>query len=872
MQNTKWKLKNIASGNINLPIDKDILSILAGRSIIKKQDIIDFINPDLKKLTEPNKLYDMQKAVKRLITAIKNDEKICIYGDYDVDGITSTSILYIGLKNLGAQYVDYYIPVRDEGYGLNNEALKSIKDKNNDIIITVDCGITSYNEIEYANKLGLTTIITDHHTLLKPEVPNAYAVINPKRLENTYGFDGLAGVGTAFMLLLQLYSEYGKKEEAFDFLDLVAIGTIADIVPLINQNRIIVKFGLERLKNTKNLGLKKLCEKLFIDKGKDYEYTTGDVGFSISPVFNAAGRLQDAKMVVKLLISNNEREIDVIIDELILKNNQRKSIQNSIFEESKNNLEKKQNDYILIDSNKNYHHGVIGIVASKIVDTYYKPAIIMEEKPEEGIAVASCRSIPNFNITKALQFCEKHLIKYGGHSGAAGFTIKIENIKAFSKDINTYAKEVLKQEDFYKLIEIDKIIPIQKISYEFYKTLELLKPFGFGNPTPVFLTKNVLIENAKLIGENKNHLSFDISQKGYSNRAAVWFSNADKLDEINNNLFYDIVYKINVNQYKGKFYTKVMIDDAKVSLLKEDKFSYLNSLYETSFPMKSIFYTNQEIDINTKIHLNFDYARISVYNNRTYISRLDAGISRLLIQTKDFYNFKFKAKIEKITTFENTNAVEIIIKRDYDFESYHKNDMNLFKKIKMELIQDLEYSTLTKKALSLLFRENKSILISNKNIKCNIKINESTHIPLILTFGMYHMKKFNSKALFLTKNSLFTNNAYIKHYFDFKLSKNNSYNYLIIDKNTYFEDIDLSNIKKLIIFDNKNTDIKDIESIKHEIYVPENIQMLSNKAVGDIDINNVFVSSLPNSEKLKIIEKIKNDEIIYADNSIIDIL
>ena len=871
MQNTKWKLKNIGVANNSLPIDNDILSILAGRSIVKKQDIIRFINPSLDNLQDPKKLYDMQKAVERLRKAIKDGEKICIYGDYDVDGITSTSILYIGLKRLGAKYVDYYIPVRDEGYGLNNEALKSIKDSGSDIIITVDCGITSYNEINYANSIGLTTIITDHHTLLKPEVPNAYAVINPKRLENTYGFDGLAGVGTAFMLLLELYNSYNIKEDAFEFLDLVAIGTIADIVPLISQNRIIVKFGLEILKNTTNLGLKKLCDRLFSDKDEDYEYTSGDVGFTIAPVFNAAGRLQDAKMVVKLLISDNEREIDVIIDELLLKNMQRKTIQNEIFEESKKVLEQKSNDYILIDSSKNYHHGVIGIVASKIVDTYYKPAIIMEEKPEEGIAVASCRSIASFNITKALQFCEKYLVKYGGHAGAAGFTIKIENIKKFSEAINEYAKKNLNQEDFYKLIEIDKVIPIQKISYEFYKTLELLKPFGFGNPTPVFLTQNVLLENAKQIGEKKNHLNFDISQKGYSNRGAVWFFKGDKLNEINKNLFYDIVYKININQYKGKYYTKVMVDDVKVSLLKEDKFSYLNSLYETSFPMKSIFYTNQDIDINSELELSFDYERVTVYNKRTYLARLDIGISRLLIQVKNFYNFKFSVKIEKIKRFEETNIVNIIIKRNYDFISYHKNDMNLFKKIKNELIQNLEYSSTTKKALSSLYKDDSSILISSKNILSDIKIDMSTYIPLILTFGMYNMKKHNKKSLFLTKNKLFTTNSYIKYYFDFK-NDNNEYEYLVLDKNTYSENVDIKQFKKLILFDDSIEDYDNYSAIKNNIKLPSNVKLLSSEDIENIDIENIYVKSLPNSEKLKILKKIEENQMILADDSIIDIL
>ena len=233
MQNTKWVLKEKKAQITSLPIDKDILNILATRGITKKEDIINFIQPNIKNLHDPLLLTDLEKAVERIFVAISNDEKICIYGDYDVDGITSTSILYLALKKLGAKNIDFYIPIRDEGYGLNNQAIKQIKDNGADLIITVDCGITSYKEINYANSLGLTVIVTDHHNLLDPVVPNAYAVVNPKRLENKYPFKELAGVGTAFMLVLELFKRKDMYEEALDYIDLVSLGTIADVVPLV---------------------------------------------------------------------------------------------------------------------------------------------------------------------------------------------------------------------------------------------------------------------------------------------------------------------------------------------------------------------------------------------------------------------------------------------------------------------------------------------------------------------------------------------------------------------------------------------------------------------------------------------------------------
>ncbi|WP_067140841.1 single-stranded-DNA-specific exonuclease RecJ [Oceanivirga salmonicida] len=858
MKKTKWDLKK---GNViktNLSVDKDILSILAARNITKKEDIVNFLQPKLENLEDPKLLYDMTKARDRVKKAIENNERICIYGDYDVDGITATSILYLGLQELGATNITYYIPIRDEGYGLNMEALESIKKDNVDLVITVDCGITSYKEIEYANKLGLTTIITDHHTLLNPIVPNAFAVVNPKRLENKYSFNDLAGVGTAFMLLISLFEIYDKREDAFKYIDIVSLGTVADVVSLINQNRIIVKFGLERLANTTNLGLKMLCDKLF-DSEKD-EYTTADIGFAISPVFNAAGRLQDAKLAVKLLTSQNEREISVIINELLSKNSQRKQIQNDIFELAKKELED-IDDFILISSSPTYHHGVIGIVAAKIVDMYYKPSIILEEKTNEGIAVASCRSISNFDITKALQYCSDLLVKYGGHKGAAGFTIKIENIPEFKKKINEYARKNLKEDDFCKVISIDKSISINKMSYEFYKTLELLKPFGFGNPTPVFLTKNVIIENQRLIGEKKNHLSFDISQKGYTNRGAVWFFN----DELKDKTFYDIVYKINLNKYKGRFYTKIYIEDMKESLLKDDKFEYLNSLYGTSYPMKSIFYTNKEINLDDELTLELKAQRVLIYKNREYVSKLDDNIARVLIQSNKFYNYQYNIKVEKVKNSEDINSVEILIKRDYSFTSYKKNDVNIFNKIKKMLIGVREYNSIEKKALSILFKDDKNLLLSSQNITGDINIKNEHYHLLFKTFAIYETNKSNEKIF----TNLNISDKLIKNYIS---TKYDNQKFAIIDKTNIKKEIDLSRFEKVILIDNNIKEKENFVSLEHNITIPENVLKLTKTNIEKYGYDNVYIKSLPNQIKVKLKEELENGENILSDDSILEIL
>lgn len=830
MRNTKWNIKNIPKDKDikinNIPVDKDILKILFSRGIKSPGEIRDFLNPKLENLQNPNKLYDVEKAVKIIREAIRKNINIWIYGDYDVDGITSTAVLYLALKELGAENVSYYIPIRDEGYGLNNDALKKIKDSGGELVITVDCGITAFEEIKFANSINLPVIITDHHNLQGKKVPEALAVINPKRIENEYTFESLAGVGTVFMLVLSLFESYGKKEEAFEYLDLVSIGTIADIVPLLSENRILTRFGLEKLPFTKNRGLAFLLYKLFNsgeNKGNNpkSEYSTYDVGFIIAPVFNAAGRLKDAKMVVKLLTSDNNREIEIIVKELINKNFERKELQNRIVEMIEKNIEKNKinEDFVIIDYSPEYHHGIIGIAASKIVDTYYKPVIIMEVKEDEGIAVGSCRSIEGFNILNALQSMPELFVKFGGHSGAAGFTIPIKNIELFKRKINEYAKKILKEDDFVKIINIDKQIPMQKMSYEFFKTIELLKPFGFGNPMPTFQTKNVLLENIKFIGENKNHIMFDLKQKGFVIKNAVWFGSGEYFKELNENLFYDIVYKLKIEEFQDRYYTKAYIEDMKASELKDDTLLYYHSLYNTSFPIKSIFYTHLDLDVETPLSLKNEFDQISLFQGRKFVGRLDYNISNLLIQLKKYFNWNFTVKVENIVKSSTHNIVDILIKRDFSFECYDYTDIGIFKRIKDFLIGNMEYDSFTKNLLSLFFRQNKDLILSFENKSSeNFKNNPEKYIKpenlinFLLTVGIFFMKKTGKKSLIIVKNSKNSiyNIPFIKTYFDIAVKYENEQeeNYpFILFYNTAFKQA----MKKISPEDFILTKIKDIE-------------------------------------------------------------
>ena len=867
MRNTKWNIKNIPKDKDikinNIPVDKDILKILFSRGIKSPGEIRDFLNPKLENLQNPNKLYDVEKAVKIIREAIRKNINIWIYGDYDVDGITSTAVLYLALKELGAENVSYYIPIRDEGYGLNNDALKKIKDSGGELVITVDCGITAFEEIKFANSINLPVIITDHHNLQGKKVPEALAVINPKRIENEYTFESLAGVGTVFMLVLSLFESYGKKEEAFEYLDLVSIGTIADIVPLLSENRILTRFGLEKLPFTKNRGLAFLLYKLFNsgeNKGNNpkSEYSTYDVGFIIAPVFNAAGRLKDAKMVVKLLTSDNNREIEIIVKELINKNFERKELQNRIVEMIEKNIEKNKinEDFVIIDYSPEYHHGIIGIAASKIVDTYYKPVIIMEVKEDEGIAVGSCRSIEGFNILNALQSMPELFVKFGGHAGAAGFTIPIKNIELFKRKINEYAKKILKEDDFVKIINIDKQIPMQKMSYEFFKTIELLKPFGFGNPMPTFQTKNVLLENIKFIGENKNHIMFDLKQKGFVIKNAVWFGSGEYFKELNENLFYDIVYKLKIEEFQDRYYTKAYIEDMKASELKDDTLLYYHSLYNTSFPIKSIFYTHLDLDAETPLSMKNEFDQISLFQGRKFVGRLDYNISNLLIQLKRYFNWNFTVKVENITKSSTHNIVDILIKRDFSFECYDYTDIGIFKRIKDFLIGNMEYDSFTKNLLSLFFRQNKDLILSFENKSSeNFKNNPEKYIKpenlinFLLTVGIFFMKKTGKKSLIIVKNSKNSiyNIPFVKTYFDIAVKYENEQeeNYpFILFYNTEFKQA----MKKISPEDFILTKIKEIE-VKEDNNEFTETEKNSLNAVSETSTRFCFLTDAETKEK-----------------------
>lgn len=834
MRNTKWifKSENFKSGNNN--IDKEIEQILYNRGIQSKDEVEFFINGTLENLMNPSDLSDVDKGVERILKAKENNETIWIYGDYDVDGITSTSLCYLALKELEIN-VKYYIPLRDEGYGLNKDALNYIKEEGGNLIITVDCGISSISEVEHCNALGMDMIITDHHEI-NNELPPAHAIINPKREDNKNSYKYFAGVGTAFMLLLALYKKLDKKNEIYKYLDIVAIGTIADIVPLKGENRLLVKRGLELLKSSKWQGLNMLMKRLF-ENPIDKKFDTYDVGFIIAPIFNAAGRLEDAKMAVELFVSNCHITCDKLIYELINKNSERKEIQEEILKKAIDKIEneKLDEDSVIVVAEKKFHHGVIGIVASKILDRYYKPTIIMEIKPLEGIATASCRSTEAFNMIEALNSMRDIFIKYGGHAGAAGFSIAIENIEEFSKRINEYAVENLNSEDTKKPIKIDCELSMIKISFDLMDKLSLLEPYGFGNASPMFAIRNCKYTNFRAIGKEKNHLMMDLIKNGVEMKNCVWFNSEDMLETILNNKEIDVAFKLKMETYKDKYQYKIFIEDIKPSKKIMNDIKDLESLYNLKFPIKSIFYTRRDLE-NEKLNISFINEEVSINIGRNSIGFLDNQTKLVLKKLNDYYGYKFNVEIDKIIRKDENYNVHIWIDKDDEFKTLSFETGKIFKEIKEFLIGDLEYNSLQKKVLKTIFKDKKNVVVS-----CKPGRGMDT---VVKTIEIYY-KMLGKKVLIVKEGERREEGYDFYIYMGNEVLEASNYNLFITNNKIY---CDTS------------------EYIEDDYKIPSNVEVVD---ADELEYHeNIFSIMLPLKDKKRIIESINKGEKIFTSEDI----
>ena len=850
MRNTRWIYReNQISHNIEPNIDRDILNLLYNRNIKDSEEIHNFLNTSLDNIHSPLLLKDVDRAVERVLKAKENGEDIWIYGDYDVDGITSTSLCYLALSELGIS-PKYYIPLRDEGYGLNKEAMDYIKSQGGKVIITVDCGISAHPEIEYANSLGLDIIVTDHHEINNGNPP-AYAVINPKREDNEFPYKYLAGVGTAFMLIYALFDKLGKKEDLYKYLDIVAIGTVADIVPLLEENRIFTKFGMEQLNRSHWLGISMLIKKIFEDY-QTRKFSTYDIGFIIAPIFNAAGRLEDAKRAVELFIEKDHRVCTEIINELLNNNSERKEIQETILERAifKIENEKLFENSVLVVAEEGFHHGVIGIVASKILDRYYKPTIIMEIKPEEGIATASCRSIEGFNMIEALNSMKELFVKYGGHAGAAGFSIKIENIDEFSRRINEYAKKNIPESSLIKPVKLDITIPAYKISYDFIDKISLLEPFGFGNPSPLFALNNCEISGLRPIGKEKTHTMFNVKKDNLEIKNCVWFNSDDVFSEVASITHADIAFKLKLETYKDRYQYKMYVEDMQLPSHEENLYERYYSLYNTVFPIETVIYTRKNLE-NSELKLVYHDYEVDVTLNRNYLTTLDNQTSYLLLELRKNYGYNFKVSIKDIILKDENYNVHIVIDRDYEFVSYSLKQGELFRDIKNFLLGDFNYNSIQKTVLASVFKEKKNTLaIVEKGRGVN---------TIIQTIGLYY-KSMGEKVLLVTDT---VPSKRTLSCVDVADEFQEGYSYYIVDKKMDFSPF---SDKNSLVFSNENIEIKGFNKIVDNYTLPENIVFVDEELLTKRDI---FSNILPISMRKEILASLNKYSVLYCNRDIL---
>ncbi len=528
------------------------------RGITEEKDIKSILSEDII-LDDPMTFIDMDKAVARIKKAVDSFERICVYGDYDADGVTSTAILYSYLSSCGADAL-YYIPDREnDGYGLNNNAIDRLKDEGVKLIITVDNGIVSVNEVNYANSIGVDVVITDHHRTIDT-LPNACAVVDPHRKDCKSRFKDLAGCGVAFKLIMALEGENLDINELIaNYSDLVAIGTIADVVPLKDENRFLVKTGLEHIENTDRVGLKSLLDDAGLYGRK---LNTSNIAFALVPRINASGRLGSSNRAVKLLLSGEVNESDDISVEIGGNNRERQKIEQEIQKEVDallKNEPERQLDRVLIIDGKNFHHGVIGIVASKITEKYGKPSIIISVDGE--LAKGSGRSIEGFSLHEAICACSEYLTKFGGHPMAVGLNMKSKDIEPFKKAINEYAKEKGQMPD--PVLNIDCKINPAALSTELVDQINLLEPFGSGNPKPIFALCRMTLSEIHPVSAGK-HLRLKFKRADVCIYAMKFFTQADNFEYQVGDVL-DIAVTIDKSEYNGKESLSIIIKDIKLS-------------------------------------------------------------------------------------------------------------------------------------------------------------------------------------------------------------------------------------------------------------------------------------------------------------------
>ena len=531
-----------------------VSTMLADKRVNDNQSIETFINPNRQSFGDPFELPDMKKAVDRIVKAIEKNERIIVYGDYDADGITSSSILKRFMKEIDVD-IDIYIPNRlTEGYGLNEKAVRDIAEKGYNLIITVDCGITSIEETELAKSLGVDVIITDHHEPGE-EIPNAIAVVDCKRKDNSYKFRELAGCGVAFKVTQALSAKLDIQEDiCLRNLDLACIGTISDIVPLIDENRVIAKLGLLLVNQLRNTGIRELVKVSGIK-----QIDASAISFGISPRINACGRMGHHEDALELFLTDDPIKARKLAQSLEKYNRKRQEIEKKMYKEAEEIAKLEENKKSLVLAKEGWHHGIIGIVSSKITENYYKPSILLciEGETSRG----SGRSIPGFDLHEAVEKCSKELDNYGGHGMAIGLSLKTDNIEKFKEEFEKYSNKKINTDMIKQYIDIDEEITSKDISLNEIRQLKILEPFGESNFEPVVLYKNLKINSIRTLSEGK-HLKLNL-QDGNVNIDAIGFNIGELAEQYQIDDKIDIVGNIGINTFNNIDRIQVVLKDMR---------------------------------------------------------------------------------------------------------------------------------------------------------------------------------------------------------------------------------------------------------------------------------------------------------------------
>jgi single-stranded-DNA-specific exonuclease len=761
-QEKKWIFQEIDQGDVDklaasLNIDPVIARILANRGLKTPQEIEEFLDFSLEDLHDPFLMKDMDLAFNRVEEALKNQEKIFIYGDYDADGITSTSLLMTVLRKLGAD-VDYYIPNRlKEGYGLNQEAIKILANKGAELIITVDCGISAVKEVELANKLGIDVIITDHHTV--PEViPEAVAILNPKQEDCQYPFKKLAGVGVSFKLVHALLARLKNLTDPnylMEYISIVAVGTIADIVPLIGENRIIVYYGLKRIngfagRGDFNLGI--LKSKVGY---KEKDISAGGIGYYLAPCINATGRLGQAYLGVQIFTEPDIVVADDLASHLREMNADRQEITTEILAQAEEYIAKEidlKQEKVLVIPLTQGHPGVIGNAASKIQEKYYRPVVLLTYA-EDGRVLGSARSIRNFHLYEAFKYCEECFEGFGGHKEAAGCSLQPEDIPKLRRMINEYADQVLTEEDLIDRLKVEQVISIEEVSKDLVYQLAKLEPYGCANPRPKFALKELAVDSFHLFGKEESHIKINFAQSGRSVEAIGW-----RMADLRRNLLVEnedisLAFTMDINDFGGEETVSLTIKDIKFpelsfvdQLFAKSKEILADDFYRgigasDSFYTKVVgvtFEGRQEIikeEVNKGDLLTLEREPDNKYDsnaikvltdNKKQIGFLKAELAKHLAPYLD-NGVEYKAIASDITGGDDGRSlgVNLFIERDRDYldkqedsklrlyraQLATKSETEILEEIRKSLIGEYSFREKQAEALDSLFKGNNTLAI-----------------------------------------------------------------------------------------------------------------------------------------------------------------